>query len=166
MLTRAIAALLIVAITTPAFAEPITVDEGQPSPAGGVLLPDVDAMRAAERLRDAGALREEAKLLHADVAAKTAQIEALERALYQAKVIEQVYQRELALKDQIIEIRRAVNDDYRNLLGEARKTIEQNQAVIERLEKRIGSLESRMFWGQILGPLGFLAGIFLGGFHP
>lgn len=163
MLRRAIAALLILAIASPAFADPVTVDEGQPAPAGGVLLPDDDAVKAAELLREVDAARERMKLLEADVAVKAAQIEALERALYQAKVIEQVYQRELALKDQIIEIRRAVNDDYRALLGEARKTIEQNQAVIERMEKRIGSLETRMFWMSILSPLGLILGLATGG---
>lgn len=162
LMTRAIAVLLLLALTTPAFAEPLVLAPGEPAPGAGVLLPEADAVKAAELLREAATLRDEVKLLRDAIAAKDRQTEALDRALWESKVVEKVLVRELALKDQVIGLRKELNDDYRQLLEQARATIAQDQALLTKLTDRIESLERRAFWQAILGPIAFAAGLFVG----
>jgi hypothetical protein len=83
-------------------------------------------------------------------------------SLFESKVIEKVLMRELAMKDQVIALRKELNDECAALLVQARDAIATNQALVTKLGERIESLEKRAWLMQILGPFAFAAGLFLG----
>lgn len=158
---RLVAALVIqclaIGCVAPAFADPEILTP--PGHDAGVFLDAADAQKTAQKLRDAASEHAELELLRKALAEKDAEIAARTVAGMKADATIDLLRQVLAIREQQLADRQALVLEMNGVLLEARKSIETDQAVIARLDKRVESLEKRAFWSQILGPIGLLLGL-------
>lgn len=128
-----------------------------------IILPEADALRLVEEIRDARAAAAIVETLKAESAAKDAQIREMQAQI--AELREEARKRELAMALAEDRERRRQEDDVRvqGLLDRATKTIERYERLADRQERRIEALERRQFFSGLLLPLGILAGFLAGG---
>jgi hypothetical protein len=152
---RAVAVAILLALVAghvgPAAAEPV------------VVLPEADAARIAEEVRDARVLRDVVETLKAERAAQDEQLREL--AVQIAALKDEARKREIAVAIAEDREKRRLEDEGRvaKAFERAEQAIERSERLLVKAEARIEALERRQFWTSVFGVLGLAVGLVTGG---
>ncbi len=135
---------------TPAWGDAAIMKKGDVAPSDGIFIPAKDAVDAGDMLDRYLLLEQRIAAMQADLDAKVELISILEKQLGSSE-------RELALKDLIIQhkdemlaFRKEMNDEYKALLKEVRDSMTHDKSTIERLEKQAEAANKRTIWGSVI----------------
>jgi hypothetical protein len=145
------ALLLVLVILGPSLAwgDARVVKPGDVITEDGIFLPAKDALEAAEMLARYKGLVDQVAAMDQKLKDQGEEIDNLVRQMGSSE-------RELAIKDMVIKLkdemltfRKELNDEYRMLLSESRKQMENDRETIKRLEAKIEAQAKRGFWATI-----------------
>jgi predicted RNase H-like nuclease (RuvC/YqgF family) len=134
---------------------------GEDAPFAGVLFDQAALTQLIEELRTARSHAEQVQLLSESNRVLQEKISSLERELAERMAEATKQAQALALADDREQRREVYEQRVDKLLVRAEQTIEHYDQLVVKLNGRVESLEKRMWFMQILGPLGFIAGIFV-----